>query len=134
MLALALRELMQHLYQPVQHEKSSAIVPTLQSHRAGDMSFASHATREACSACACCRRRSLEALESSSNHTVCLAASLLLQQSFPLAGEEASVLAQQPVAKCLAFSGDGRLLALGGEDGSLTVLDWPTLRTRASLT
>ncbi len=44
------------------------------------------------------------------------------------------MLAQQPVAKCLAFSGDGRLLALGGEDGSLTVLDWPTLRTRASLT
>ena len=28
------------------------------------------------------------------------------------------MLAQQPVAKCLAFSGDGRLLALGGEDSA----------------
>jgi len=50
------------------------------------------------------------------------------------AGEEAGVLAALPVVKCLAFSGDGRLLAIGGEDGALTVLDWPTLRTRVSLT
>lgn len=32
--------------------------------------------------------------------------------------------------KSLAFSSDGRLLALGGEDGSIDVRDWPGLRSR----
>ena len=29
--------------------------------------------------------------------------------------------------KCLAFNGPGTLLALGAEDGSLQVLEWPSL-------
>lgn len=32
--------------------------------------------------------------------------------------------------KSMSFSSDGRLLALGGEDGTITVLDWPSLETR----
>ena len=45
----------------------------------------------------------------------------------------AAQLAGVGMVKCLAFSGSGRLLALGGDDGSLTVLDWPALRVRAEL-
>ncbi len=45
----------------------------------------------------------------------------------------AAQLAGLGMVKCLAFSGSGRLLALGGDDGSLTVLDWPALRVRAEL-
>ncbi|KAK9814839.1 hypothetical protein WJX72_012445 [[Myrmecia] bisecta] len=37
------------------------------------------------------------------------------------------------MVKCMTFSQDGRLLALGGEDGSLQVLDWPSVRTRIDL-
>ena len=50
-----------------------------------------------------------------------------------VAGEVAAQLACLGMVKCLAFSGSGRLLALGGDDGSLTVLDWPALRVRAEL-
>ena len=51
----------------------------------------------------------------------------------PIAGEVAAQLAGLGMVKCMAFSRSGRLLALGGDDGSLTVLDWPTLRVRAEL-
>ncbi|BDA49251.1 probable prolactin regulatory element-binding protein [Coccomyxa sp. Obi] len=37
-------------------------------------------------------------------------------------------LAHFTSVKCLAFSSDGRMLALGGEDGAITVVDWLTLR------
>lgn len=37
-------------------------------------------------------------------------------------------LAEFTSVKCLAFSSDGRMLALGGEDGAITVVDWLTLR------
>ncbi|KAK9832796.1 hypothetical protein WJX81_001956 [Elliptochloris bilobata] len=51
----------------------------------------------------------------------------------PALGEVAARLAGLGMVKCLAFSGSGRLLALGGDDGTLVVLDWPSLRTRAAL-
>jgi hypothetical protein len=37
------------------------------------------------------------------------------------------------MVKCLTFSTNGKLLALGGDDGSITVLAWPSLSTRADL-
>ncbi len=37
------------------------------------------------------------------------------------------------MVKCLSFSASGKLLALGGDDGSITVLAWPSLSTRADL-
>ena len=37
------------------------------------------------------------------------------------------------VVKCMAVSGDGRHLALGGEDGSLTVVAVPDMRAEASI-
>ena len=37
------------------------------------------------------------------------------------------------VVKCMAVSGDGRHLALGGEDGSLTVVGIPDMQTQASI-
>ena len=58
---------------------------------------------------------------------------LLLHAVLLTADKRAQQLACMGVVKCLAFSGDGRLLALGGEDGSLTVLDWLTLRPRIEL-
>ena len=50
-------------------------------------------------------------------------------------GEEATALSKVHKGKvvALAFSGDGRLLALGGDGGSITVLQWPGLRIRAAL-
>ena len=48
-------------------------------------------------------------------------------------GKERERLAGFASVKCLAFSGDGRLLAIGGEDGSITVLDYLTLRVLADL-
>jgi hypothetical protein len=45
----------------------------------------------------------------------------------------AQQLAGVGMVKCMAFGGGGRLLALGGEDGSLLVLDWVTLRPRIEL-
>mmetsp|Transcript_10317 Transcript_10317/g.31048 ORF Transcript_10317/g.31048 Transcript_10317/m.31048 type:complete len:383 (-) Transcript_10317:443-1591(-) len=49
-------------------------------------------------------------------------------------GEEADRLAKLPVAKALAFSSDGRRLAVGGEDASVIVLDWPSAQPRSSIT
>ncbi len=37
------------------------------------------------------------------------------------------------VVKCMAVSGDGRHLALGGEDGSLTIVGVPDMQTEASI-
>ncbi len=48
-------------------------------------------------------------------------------------GKERERLAGFASVKCLAFSSDGRLLAMGGEDGSITVLDYLTLRVLADL-
>ena len=45
----------------------------------------------------------------------------------------AARLAGLGMVKCLAFSTNGRLLALGGDDGAITVLDWPSLHARADL-
>lgn len=49
------------------------------------------------------------------------------------AAKAAEQLAALGAVKCMGFSSDGRLLALGGEDGSLVVLDWLTLRARLEL-
>ena len=49
------------------------------------------------------------------------------------AGEVRQALQSMGMVKALAFSRDGRRLALGGEDGSITVLDWPSARISAAL-
>lgn len=64
--------------------------------------------------------------------TACVLAHTQLNRA-RVAGEAAAQLAGLGMVKCLAFSGSGRLLALGGDDGSLTVLDWPALRVRTDL-
>lgn len=56
-----------------------------------------------------------------------------LSQRSAWAGEVAARLAGLGMVKCLAFSTNGRLLALGGDDGAITVLDWPSLHARADL-
>ena len=53
--------------------------------------------------------------------------------SWHAAEKRARQLAGTGMVKCMAFGGEGRLLALGGEDGSLVVLDWFTLRPRIEL-
>jgi hypothetical protein len=55
------------------------------------------------------------------------AASLCLLATADDFAERAGGLAS---INCLAFSRDGRMLALGGEDGSITLLDWPSLTQR----
>lgn len=42
-------------------------------------------------------------------------------------GERAAAFAK---INCMAFSRDGRLLALGGEDGAVSLLDFPSLALR----
>ena len=49
------------------------------------------------------------------------------------AEKRAERLGSLGAVKCMAFGGEGRLLALGGEDGSLVVLDWFTLHPRIEL-
>ena len=46
------------------------------------------------------------------------------------AGEGTEVLKGLGDVKCISFSRNGRLLAVGCEDGSLQVLEWPSLQTR----
>lgn len=48
-------------------------------------------------------------------------------------GDDTDRFAKYPVAKCLAFSSDGRLLACGWESGSLSVLDWPSAHLKGHL-
>jgi WD40 repeat protein len=48
-------------------------------------------------------------------------------------GAVAEQLRKLGSVKCMVFSSDGRLLALGGEDGSIQVLEWPSLTKRADL-
>ena len=50
-----------------------------------------------------------------------------------VAGGSAERLHRVGVVSCMAFSRDGRLLALGGQDGSIQVLEWPSLRAHAEL-
>ena len=48
-------------------------------------------------------------------------------------GEAAQRMKAVGVVKCMAVSSDGRHLALGGEDGSLTVVGVPDMQTEASI-
>ena len=48
-------------------------------------------------------------------------------------GEAAQRMKEVGVVKCMAVSSDGRHLALGGEDGSLTVVGVPDMQTEASI-
>ena len=48
----------------------------------------------------------------------------------PSAGEFKEASRGVGAVKGMSFSGDGRLLALGGEDGSIEVWEWPAMRRR----
>lgn len=48
----------------------------------------------------------------------------------PHAGEFKQATAGIGPVKGMSFSSDGRLLALGGEDGSIEVWEWPHMRRR----
>lgn len=50
-----------------------------------------------------------------------------------IADKDRERLADFASVKCLAFSSDGRMLALGGEDGAITVVDWLTLRVLSDM-
>jgi WD40 repeat protein len=48
----------------------------------------------------------------------------------PAAGEFKQQTKSIGPIKGMSFSSDGRLLALGGEDGSIEVWEWPLMRRR----
>lgn len=49
------------------------------------------------------------------------------------AERDSKLLARFGHVRCLSFSSDGRLLALGHEDASISVVDWISLRTLVEL-
>lgn len=49
------------------------------------------------------------------------------------AGPKSDLLKGLGHIKCLGFSRNGRLLALGGEDSSLLILEWPSATIKKQL-